>query len=80
MKVEIRCPRNDSHTLTQLASQFCLSNTAVSVVIPGGKTPEQLRENAKTSELKSLTREELSMRLFLLSQRLNKRSLNIPAS
>ena len=49
-----------SGSLTQLALQFCLSSQAVSVVIPGAKTPEQLRENASASELGPLTGEELS--------------------
>lgn len=49
-----------SGSLTQLALQFCLSSQAVSVVIPGAKTPEQLMENANASELGPLTSEELA--------------------
>jgi len=49
-----------SGSLTQLALQFCLSSQAVSVVIPGAKTPEQLKENANASELGPLTSEELA--------------------
>jgi myo-inositol catabolism protein IolS len=51
---------DSSRTLAQLALQFCLSSQAVSVVIPGAKTPEQLRENANASELGPLTSEELT--------------------
>ena len=51
---------DSSRTLAQLALQFCLSSQAVSVVIPGAKTPEQLRENANASELGPLTSEELA--------------------
>ncbi len=51
---------DSSRTLAQLALQFCLSSQAVSVVIPGAKTPEQLRENANASELGPLTNEELA--------------------
>lgn len=49
-----------SRTLSQLALQFCLTNPAVSVVIPGAKTPEQLRQNAMASELGPLSEAELT--------------------
>lgn len=49
-----------SRTMTQLALQFCLTNPAVSVVIPGAKTPEQLRQNAMASELGPLSESELT--------------------
>jgi aryl-alcohol dehydrogenase-like predicted oxidoreductase len=49
-----------SRTLAQLALQFCLTNPAVSVVIPGAKTPEQLRQNARASELGPLSEAELT--------------------
>ena len=49
-----------SRTLAQLALQFCLSDPAVSVVIPGAKTPEQLRQNARASELGPLSDAELA--------------------
>lgn len=39
-----------NRTLAQFALQFCLQNNAVSVVIPGAKTPQQLEENAKASD------------------------------
>lgn len=49
-----------SRTMVQLALQFCLANSGVSVVIPGAKTPQQLSENAKASELEPLTSKQLS--------------------
>jgi len=45
-------------TLSQFALQFCLQNNAVSVVIPGAKTPEQLEENASASNYKNISPEE----------------------
>ena len=35
----------------QLSLRFCISHPACHVVIPGGKTPEQVRENAAASDL-----------------------------
>ena len=49
-----------SKTMAQLALQYCLSQRAVSVVIPGAKTPEQVRDNAAASDGKPLTEDELS--------------------
>jgi aryl-alcohol dehydrogenase-like predicted oxidoreductase len=49
-----------TRTFAQLALQFCLSNPAVSVVISGAKTIKQLSENARASELKSLSRKDLA--------------------
>jgi myo-inositol catabolism protein IolS len=49
-----------SRTMAQLALRFCLTNSTVSVVIPGAKTPEQLRQNVKASELGPLTDKELA--------------------
>ncbi len=46
-------------TLSQFALQFCLSHDAVSVVIPGAKTPQQLEQNAKASDLGKLLPQEL---------------------
>jgi len=59
-KVEsLRFLENDDRTLSQAALQFCLSHPAVSVCIPGAKTPEQVRMNAAASELGPLTGSEL---------------------
>lgn len=46
-------------TMVQAALQFCLAADAVSTVIPGAKTPEQLMANASASEVTPLTNEEL---------------------
>jgi myo-inositol catabolism protein IolS len=56
-----------SRTLAQLALQFCLTNPAVSVVIPGAKTPKQLRQNARASELGPLSQAELGQIDHILS-------------
>ncbi|RMF77348.1 MAG: aldo/keto reductase [Chloroflexi bacterium] len=49
---------DDDRTLAQLALQFCLAHPAVSTVIPGAKTPEQLADNARAGELPPLTDDE----------------------
>jgi len=46
-------------TLAEAALQFCLAHPAVSVVIPGAKTPEHVRDNVAASEAEPLTDEEL---------------------
>ena len=48
-----------SKTMAQIALQFVLSNRAVSVVIPGAKTPEQVCDNAAASDGSLLTDEEI---------------------
>ena len=45
--------------LAQLALQYILAHQAVSVVIPGGKTGEQVRQNAAAGEAKPLSGEIL---------------------
>ncbi|MCS7207196.1 MAG: aldo/keto reductase [Dehalococcoidia bacterium] len=45
-------------SLAHLAIRFVLDNPAISVVIPGAKTPEQVRENMAASALPPLTEEE----------------------
>ena len=47
-------------TLAQAALQYCLANPAVSVVIPGAKTPEQARANAAASDGVLLTADEVA--------------------
>jgi aryl-alcohol dehydrogenase-like predicted oxidoreductase len=46
-------------TLAQAAIKFCLAHPAVSVVIPGIKTPEQAAENIAAATAADLTPEEL---------------------
>ena len=43
--------------LAQLALQYILANPAVSVVIPGGKTEKQVRQNCAAGEAKPLSEE-----------------------
>ena len=47
-------------TLAQLALQYCLSQPAVSVVIPGAKTPDQVCDNAAASDGVLLSEDELA--------------------
>ena len=43
-------------TMPEMALRFILDQSAVSVTIPGGKTPEQVMDNVKASSLKPLSR------------------------
>jgi aryl-alcohol dehydrogenase-like predicted oxidoreductase len=52
--------QGSARTMAQVALQFVLSNKAVSVVIPGAKTPEQVRDNAAASDGRYLTQEEIT--------------------
>lgn len=49
----------NSYTDAQNCLRFCLSNSNVSVIIPGMKTEDEVKENIKTNNLPLLTREEL---------------------
>jgi aryl-alcohol dehydrogenase-like predicted oxidoreductase len=44
----------DGMTLAQMALRWCLDYDAVSVIIPGAKSPEQARANASVSDLPAL--------------------------
>jgi aryl-alcohol dehydrogenase-like predicted oxidoreductase len=59
-KVERLRPLAEGRTLAQLALQFVLAHPAVSVAIPGAKTPEQLTQNVGAALLPPLTDEELA--------------------
>lgn len=60
-KVErLRPLTSPERTMGQLALRFVLNHPAVSVAIPGGKTPEQVEENAAASTRPLLNEEELS--------------------
>ncbi len=41
--------RRNGHTQSQISIGFCISHPAVSTVIPGAKTPQQVEENAKAA-------------------------------
>lgn len=53
--------REKEYTLAQFALKFCLSHPEVSTVIPGMLTVKEVEENALTSDLPSLTTEQLEM-------------------
>lgn len=51
--------KGPAKSLTQASIAFCIAHPAVSVVIPGARNPQQMRENAAAADLK-LSAEELS--------------------
>ena len=55
----------EGRTLAQAALRFVLDNEAVSVVIPGCKTPDQAKENMSASALSPLSAEETDLVLSL---------------
>lgn len=57
-----------SKTLAQAALQYCLAHPAVSVVIPGAKTPEQARANAAASDGVLLTPQEVARARAVLAE------------
>jgi len=50
----------DGRSMEQLAIRFALSHPAVSAVIPGARTPEQLRANLSAADVPPLSEEELA--------------------
>ncbi len=50
----------DGRTLAQAALQFVLAHPAVSVTIPGAKSPQQVEENVSAASAPPLTAEELA--------------------
>ncbi|NCS87530.1 MAG: aldo/keto reductase [Ignavibacteria bacterium CG2_30_36_16] len=42
---------HNEYSMAQLALRFCVSHPACHVAIPGGKTPEQVKENIAASEI-----------------------------
>ena len=56
-----------SKTPAQAALQYCLAHPAVSVVIPGAKTPEQARANAAASDGVLLTPQEVARARAILA-------------
>ncbi|MFW6043180.1 MAG: aldo/keto reductase [Marinilabiliaceae bacterium] len=43
--------QHKNYSMAQLSLRFCISHPACHVAIPGGKTPEQVRENAVASDI-----------------------------
>jgi aryl-alcohol dehydrogenase-like predicted oxidoreductase len=48
------------HSTALMSLRFCLSHPACHTVIPGGRTPEQVRENVAAADLDSISFEEFS--------------------
>lgn len=46
------------YTMAQMSLRFCISHPACHTVIPGGKTPEQVRENIVASDLSFIPHEK----------------------
>lgn len=59
--VERLKPLAGGRNLAQMALRFSVSHPAVSVSIPGAKTPAQLHENLKAATLPPLTGEEMAL-------------------
>jgi aryl-alcohol dehydrogenase-like predicted oxidoreductase len=59
-KVERLPPLAEGCTLPQLALRFVIAHPARSVVIPGARTREQVRENVGAASLPPLTTQELA--------------------
>jgi len=49
------------HSMAQLSLRFCISHPACHTVIPGGKTPEQVKENVAASDLDSIAFDEFTV-------------------
>jgi len=47
-----------SGSMAQIALKFCTQNLAVSTVIPGGKSPEQVIQNSQAVDLPDITKED----------------------
>lgn len=52
--------RFPGQSMTQVSLRFCLTHPACHTVIPGGKTPEQVRENCAASDLGPIDPRDLS--------------------
>ncbi len=57
---EIKAVLPQGETLTSLALRFCCSHPAVSTVIPGAKTPGQVRDNASAGDHCTLSGDTLA--------------------
>jgi myo-inositol catabolism protein IolS len=60
VKVErLRILEKENQNLGQLALRYVLNHSAISVAIPGAKTPNQVESNAAASEQPFLSKEEI---------------------
>ncbi len=64
---QLRLLESKTRTLAQASIRFTLDHKDVSTVIPGAKTPQQIEENMKASDLPPLTGEEL-LRIRILRE------------
>lgn len=64
---QLRLLESKTRTLAQASIRFVLDHKDVSTVIPGAKTPQQIEEDIRASDLPSLTGEEL-LRIKLLRE------------
>jgi myo-inositol catabolism protein IolS len=58
---QLRLLENENRTLGQVALRYVLNHPAVSVAIPGAKTPAQAEQNASASVRPLLTEEDLQL-------------------
>lgn len=65
---QLRLLESRTRTLAQASIRFALDHKDISTVIPGAKTPQQIEENIKASEIPSLTGEELLRIKYLREQ------------
>jgi aryl-alcohol dehydrogenase-like predicted oxidoreductase len=62
LELEALKPLFDAHpdqTMAQVSLRFCLSHPACHTAIPGAKTPEQVADNGRASQLGPLPKDEL---------------------
>ncbi len=64
---QLKFLESSTRTLTQASIRFVLDHREISTVIPGAKTPEQSAEDFGTSEMPSLTGEDL-LRIRILRE------------
>jgi aryl-alcohol dehydrogenase-like predicted oxidoreductase len=64
---QLRILESRTRTLAQASIRFTLDHNDIATVIPGAKTPQQIQENLKTSDLPPMTGEEL-LRIRILRE------------
>jgi aryl-alcohol dehydrogenase-like predicted oxidoreductase len=64
---QLRILESKTRTLAQTSVRFALDHKDIATVIPGAKTPQQIEENIKASDLPPLTGEEL-LRIRILRE------------
>ena len=64
---QLRILESRTRTLAQASIRFALDHKDIATVIPGAKTPQQIQENIKASDLPPMTGEEL-LRIRILRE------------